>query len=392
VGGNAFASYQYPNNITVDNGLVYAFDASQRIQGDLHIGAGGAAIGSTFDAPWENFAEPNFPKALFIDGLVTGTGNLTVQDKGEQTGNAWNTSCAVFTSQGTAAQNTYSGTVTVIPFIISGSGGSYLYLVGTNALANATITLAGNNLPGSARMGISTLLFGNGNVDGPGYVTIGGLAGSGSLLLADTILFTGGAGYSNGIPVALTVGYNNSSTTYSGVMSGPGSLIKVGAGTLTLTGANTYTGNTTVNGGILRVAQATLATTSTVSIASGAKLQLDFGGNNQIGALLLNGVSQPNGTYNAANTPAYLAGTGSLVIGTTIASNPTNITFSVSGSTLSLSWPSDHLGWILQSNSVGLTATGSWFNYPANGSVDVTNVNITIDHTTPKVFFRMVKP
>jgi hypothetical protein len=80
------------------------------------------------------------------------------------------------------------------------------------------------------------------------------------------------------------------------------------------------------------------------------------------------------------------------VIGTTIASNPTNITFSVSGITLSLSWPSDHLGWILQSNSVGLTATGSWFNYPANGSVDVTNVNITIDHTTPKVFFRMVKP
>jgi autotransporter-associated beta strand protein len=298
----------------------------------------------------------------------------------------------VFTSQGTAAQNTYSGTVTVNPFIISGSGGSYLYLVGTNALANATITLAGNNLPGSARMGISTLLFGNGNVDGPGYVTIGGLAGSGSLLLADTVLFTGGAGYSNGIPVALTIGYNNSSTTYSGVMSGPGSLIKVGAGTLTLTGANTYTGNTTVNGGILRIAQATLAPSSTVSIASGAKLRLDFGGNNQIGALMLNGVSQPNGTYNAANTSAYIAGTGSLVVGTTIASNPTNITFSVSGNTLSLSWPSDHLGWILQSNSVGLTATSSWFNYPANGSVDVTNVNITIDHTTPNVFFRMVKP
>jgi autotransporter-associated beta strand protein len=389
---NAFGSYQIPNNITVDNGSVYAWDASQRIQGSLNIGPGGAAIGSTFDAPWENLAEPNFPKALFFDGLVTGTGNLTVQDRGEQTGNAWNTSCAVFTSQGTAAQNTYSGTVTVNPFIISGSGGSYLYLVGTNALANATITLAGNNLPGSARMGISTLLFGNGNVDGPGYVTIGGLAGSGSLLLADTVLFTGGAGYSNGIPVALTIGYNNSSTTYSGVMSGPGSLIKVGAGTLTLTGANTYTGNTTVNGGILRIAQATLAPSSTVSIASGAKLRLDFGGNNQIGALMLNGVSQPNGTYNAANTSAYIAGTGSLVVGTTIASNPTNITFSVSGNTLSLSWPSDHLGWILQSNSVGLTATSSWFNYPANGSVDVTNVNITIDHTTPNVFFRMVKP
>ena len=358
---DAFGSYQIPNNINVDNGLVYAWDASQRILGNLNIGPGGAAIGSTFNAPWENFAEPDFPKALFIDGFVTGTGNLTVEDKGEQVGNAWNTSCAVFTSAGTAAQNTYSGTVTVNPFIISGSGGSYLYLVGTNVLANATINLTGNNLPGSSRMGTSTLLFGKGNVDGPGYVTIGGLAGSGSLLLADTILFQGGAGYSNGIPVALTVGYNNSSTTYSGVMSGPGSLIKVGTGTLTLAGANTYTGNTTVNGGILKIAQATLATNSTVSIASSAKLQLDFSGNNPIGALVLNGVGQPNGIYSAANTPAYIAGAGSLVIGPVTANYPTNISVSVSGSTMTLSWPTTHQGWILQQQTNSLsTGLGDW--------------------------------
>jgi outer membrane autotransporter protein len=58
----------------------------------------------------------------------------------------------------------------------------------------------------------------------------------------------------------LTVGSNNRSTEVSGniIEGGPlgtgGSLIKVGTGTLTLSGANTYTGGTTVSGGILSVA------------------------------------------------------------------------------------------------------------------------------------------
>lgn len=389
---NAFGSYQIANNITVDNGSVYGWDASQRIQGSLNIGPGGAAIGSTFNAPWEGFAEVDFPKALFIDGFVTGSGNLTVQDKGEQVGNAWNTSCAVFTSQGSAAQNSYSGTVTVNPLTISGSGGSYLYLVGTNVMANATINLTGDNLAGSSRMGTGTLVFGAGNVDGPGYNTIGGLSGSGSFVLQNTILFVGGTGYSNGAPVALTVGKNNSSTTYSGVMSGTGSLIKTGTGTLTLAGANSYTGSTTVNGGILALAQPTLSPASTVSIASGAKLQLNFAGNNQISALVLNGVSQPVGTYNAANTPAYFAGTGSLVIPSPVASYPTNISFGVSGNTLALSWPATHAGWILQTQTNNLTTgvSSNWVDVA--GTAAVTSTNISINPANPTVFFRLRKP
>jgi fibronectin-binding autotransporter adhesin len=55
-------------------------------------------------------------------------------------------------------------------------------------------------------------------------------------------------------PVTLTVGGNGQSTTYNGVISGTGTgnaLIKVGLGTLTLTGANTYAGNTVVSNGTL---------------------------------------------------------------------------------------------------------------------------------------------
>lgn len=389
--GNAFGSYQIPNSVTLDNGAMYAWDASQRVQGNLHIAAGGGAIGSTFNAPWEIFAEVDFPKALFIDGLVTGTGNLTVQDKGEQVGNAWNTSCAVFTSTGTAAQNTYSGTVTVNPLVISGSGGSYLYLVGTNALANATINLTGNNLAGSSRMGTSTLVFGAGNVEGPGYATIGGLSGSGNFILANTVLFQNGAGYSNGLPVALSIGNNNASTTYSGAMSGAGSVIKIGSGTLTLSGANSYTGNTTVNAGTLELTQPTLALASTVSVKSGAVLRLNFAATNRVTALVLNGVNKPAGVYNSTSGAPFLTGTGSLLV-QPIATTPTNITVSASGNTLSLSWPASHLGWILQRQTNPLTVGLSTNWADVAGSASITATNITINPANPAVFYRLRNP
>src|SRR5215475_1375276 len=68
--------------------------------------------------------------------------------------------------------------------------------------------------------------------------TIGSLAGVGNVTLGSA---------------TLTTGNDNTSTMFSGVISGTGGLVKIGAGTLTLTGVNTYTGPTIVSGGMLQL-------------------------------------------------------------------------------------------------------------------------------------------
>jgi hypothetical protein len=82
----------------------------------------------------------------------------------------------------------------------------------------------------------------------------------------------------------------------------------------------------------------------------------------------------------------------SVVTGSTIASNPTNITATVNGNTLALTWPGDHLGWILQSQTNSLTA-GLGTNWvDVAGSAAATNNNITINPASPSVFFRLRHP
>ncbi len=63
----------------------------------------------------------------------------------------------------------------------------------------------------------------------------------------------------------------------------------------------------------------------------------------------------------------------------------TNIVVSFSNNQMTLSWPADHTGWQLQSNSVGVTASGAWF--PVSGST-LTN-QITITPNNSNVFYRM---
>jgi len=98
---------------------------------------------------------------------------------------------------------------------------------------------------------------------------------------------------------------------------GPGGgeflLRKCGAGTLQLSGTNSYTGPTTVSAGTLALATVrSLGSNTEVTLSSEATLALNFNGEMHIGKLTIDGKSQPAGTYSAANTPKSIKGTGAL--------------------------------------------------------------------------------
>ena len=96
--------------------------------------------------------------------------------------------------------------------------------------------------------------------------------------------------------------------TFSGVVSGGGGLSAIGAGTFILSGANTYTGATTVSVGTLLVNGNQSSATGNVSVASGAKL----GGVGTIGgATTISGILAPGnsiGILNIANNVGWNGG------------------------------------------------------------------------------------
>jgi autotransporter-associated beta strand protein len=122
---------------------------------------------------------------------------------------------------------------------------------GTNGGGGGTIQFQGKADGKLARVEV----FGNGSLDislhDTRTVAIGSLEGNGEVLL----------GAQN-----LTVGANNLSTTFVGVIEESGSLAKAGTGALTLSGANTYSGTTLINAGTLRVANRNGSATGTGAV------------------------------------------------------------------------------------------------------------------------------
>ena len=100
-------------------------------------------------------------------------------------------------------------------------------------------------------------------------------------------------------------------------IEGTGALIKTGSGTWTLSGANTYTGLTTVAAGTLSLTSPALDSTSSVVIESGATLNLDFSGNDVVSGLEIDGSGPlPAGAYNSSHPTygSYFTGTGTLLV------------------------------------------------------------------------------
>jgi autotransporter-associated beta strand protein len=119
----------------------------------------------------------------------------------------------------------------------------------------------------------------------------------------------------------LTVGVSGGGGTWSRAIGGAGSFAKTGAGTETLTAANTYTGDTSVSGGTLSITNSYLANAADVHVDTGGILDLSFAGTDTIDQLFINGAAQNAGVWGSAasgapNVSALLSGLGTLTVTT----------------------------------------------------------------------------
>ena len=230
---------------------------------------------------------------------------------------------------------------------LNAAGGTFDSDAGTNFLENGIIvgvggltkigagmvTLGGAN----AYTGGTTVLAGTLQAGAPGafvndtaYTVNGGTLDLNNFILTMSSL-NGAGGVVNLGSAALTVD-NTGANAYSGILQGTGSLTKIGAGVLSLSGNNTYGGGTNILGGVLSVTSDLNLGTGNIEIGNNAEL-LTTGTSFSSGKGIT--LSVGGGTLaNASNTTAVyggvIGGTGGLVIGDginqgTIALNGANI-------------------------------------------------------------------
>jgi autotransporter-associated beta strand protein len=319
--------------------------------------------------------------------LITGTGGVSLVGINNTGGNTAQIGALNADSTSSLGGATYAGVQTYQIGALGGvsdiegavTGSSAIFKVGTGTLL---LNNSGNTYTGVTTVSAGTLLVNGQITASPIIVNSGGkLSGVGSLGGATTI--NAGATLNPGTNSIGTLTFNNN---------------------LTLNAASTNRFVVTTLGGASNkvvVASGTLTPNSSfIAINTAGNAALGAGTN------VLFTYSSISGSFHAPavfDTPqtglatnAFIVNTGSQIelvitnLPSSVSTNPTNITAVVTGSTLSLTWPGDHLGWILQTNASDLANTNYWFPYP--GSTSVTNVNIAIDPAKANVFFRLVYP
>jgi autotransporter-associated beta strand protein len=277
-------------NSPVSSNIILAGGTLGTRTGELTNFTGNVDVTAPSSVALHSYTTPGTSLALTIGGVLSGTGDLTL------TG-------AVPLAAGRPLflanpANTYSGTfhVTAQQALFNQPVSGVGRTLGTGAVELISGALLGLRDDGAGNDG--TLAYGN-NVSLSGTVssqidvnraTVAGISTGntfqlGSLTLgAQPLVVTGGNGYKLefGGPTTLTANalfaVNSADLLLSGPVGGAFGLTKIGAGKMTLGSANTYTGNTSVQVGILQFnnVAANAAPNGSITVIRGAAVAVGF--------------------------------------------------------------------------------------------------------------------
>ncbi len=258
-----------------------------------------------------------------------------------------------------------AGNILVSGPILGATNGSTVHL---RKSGSGTLTLTANNTYGGLTAIGQGLLYLTGSITSTGGVSVAGGSLGGTGTINDNVTVQNST--ASGTIDALAV---NGNFTISGPLA------------VDVNRSGLQSDKPTVSGGI-------------TNLGSGSIVVKNLGAPLQAGdrfvlfnKAVVNGASMTvNG--GGAQWNNNLATDGSITVLSALPTTPTNITFSVTGNNVSLSWPSNYQGWILQAqtNSLSTGLSTNWVDVA--GSDSVTNANMTINPANGTVFYRLRLP
>ncbi len=266
--------------------------ASNSYSGPTNVSNGTLAMGVANALP---FGAGRGNVALAASATLDLAGNSLAVNGLSSTGAVNNSGPAAVTL--TAGYNDQNGQLYGVVQNTGGSLALYKTGVGTLILANSNNTYAGGTTLGSGVLNVAAdgaLGAANGAVT---YTT-----SAGTLQAAANLALNSARGIAvNGS--GATIDTQTNAMSIAGIVSGSGALTKIGGGTLTLSGTNTYSGGTTVNAGIVQAG-------NNSALGAGIAALAVNGGEFDVHGYSVN-VGQLSGT----GTIDDLAGSGVLTVG-----------------------------------------------------------------------------
>jgi autotransporter-associated beta strand protein len=235
--GGRIVANAIPNGIALEAGVITSASDTNR----LNAGANGViqlTAGITASAVVDAIGTTSLP--------ITVTGGTVVA-----TSNYGNINVVSDSAYKVSALTTVTGSQAGLPTTtLKSTAGILTVDAATSTVNGGTINLDGNTAGVLLNATVGSATTGPINITGPLTGAAAIITGSGNVTANQA-----------------------TSSTFDGVISGPGGLTKVGGGVLTLNGVNLFTGPTAVNNGGLRVVGSTaLADDSATTVAAGATL------------------------------------------------------------------------------------------------------------------------